>query len=109
ELDAHCEDPETRPFENGFLDRISKARSHLLREVLTIWVWGRQNAARLQRGRPLGSFEKWCEWVRDPLLTLGCCDPVDRIETIKARDPQRLRLAELFQVWWRYHEDQPVT
>jgi hypothetical protein len=43
------------------------------------------------------SFETWCNWVRDPLLTLGCRDPVERIEMLKAHDPYRQNIAELFK------------
>jgi hypothetical protein len=35
----------------------------------------------------LGSYEERCAWCRDPLLTLGCRDPVERIATAKANDP----------------------
>jgi hypothetical protein len=108
ELDAHCEDPEARPFASGFLDEIKRRRAELLSAALTIWRFGRQNAGDLQRGRPLGSFETWGEWVRDPLLTLGCCDPVERIELIKARDPHRQKIAELFRAWHQHHGDAPI-
>ena len=89
ELDARCEDPESRPFTSGFLKDIERQRAELLAAVLTIWRWGRQNAVRLTRGKPLGSYEMWAEWCRDPLLTLGCRDPVERIELLKANDPRR--------------------
>src|SRR5205814_1359571 len=108
ELDARCEDPEARPFAPGFLENIESRRAELLSAAVTIWRFGRQNAADLVRGRPLGSFEQWCEWVRNPLLTLGCRDPVDRLEAIKAQDPQRRVLAELFQTWHRHHGNEPV-
>lgn len=108
ELDAQCEDPERRPFAAGFLDRIESRRADLLSAALTILVWGRQNASGLARGRPLGGFETWCGWVRDPLVTLGCRDPVERIEEVKANDPHRRRVSELFQTWWHHHGDQPM-
>lgn len=108
ELDAHCEDPEIRPFGPGFLEQIERQRSELLAAALTIWCWGRQNPALLQRGKPLGSFELWAEWCRDPLLALGCRDPVERIEALKANDPRRQRIAELFQTWWEHHSSVPM-
>jgi hypothetical protein len=107
ELDARCEDPESRPFPPGFLERIEQRRSEYLTAALTIWRWGRQNAG-LIRGKPLGSFEDWAEWCRDPFLALGCRDPVERIEALKARDPRRQRIAELFQVWREHHGATPV-
>jgi hypothetical protein len=108
-LDPQCEDPEARPFSKGFLNNILSRRTELLAAVLTIWRWGRQNPAGLTRGLPLGSFETWAEWVRDPLLTLGCEDPVERVRTAKANDPRRRRTAELFATWWEHHNKQPVT
>ena len=46
--------------------------------------------------------------MRDPLLALGCRDPVEQIKEIKARDPQRQRVAELFELWWEHHGDAPT-
>jgi hypothetical protein len=107
ELDARCEDPEKRPFAAGFLAEIASRRGELLTAVLTVWRWGRQTS--LERGLSLGSFEQWCSWCRDPLLALGCRDPVERVATLKARDPKRQHILELFQAWWEYHRDAVVT
>ena len=108
ELDARCEDPELRPFPAGFLDQVEQRRAELLTAALTIWRWGRQNATGLTRGKPLGSFETWAEWCRDPFVTLGCCDPVERIESLKANDPRRQRIADLFRTWWEHHGALPT-
>jgi hypothetical protein len=108
ELDAHCEDPEQREFEPGFLDDIQRRRPELLSYVLTIWRWGRQNAADLKRGRPLGSFEQWASWCRDSLISLGCCDPVERIDAAKCEDPERGRIVRVFQAWDLRHGDRPM-
>ena len=69
---------------------------------------GTAKPADLKRGKPLGSYEEWSEWCRDPLLTLGCADPVERIETLKANDPRRQHLAELFNTWWEHHGATPM-
>jgi hypothetical protein len=108
ELDARCEDPEQRPFATNFLPNIESRRAELLSATLTIWRWGRQHAAGLTPGRPLGSFEQWAEWCRDPLLALGCRDPVERIETVKSDDPHRRRIVELFDAWHVHHGERPV-
>jgi hypothetical protein len=105
-LDARCEDPESRPFQSGFLERIDDSRTELLAAMLTIWRWGRQN--KTPKGKPLGSFEKWSEWCRDPMIALGCVDPVERIEILKANDPNRQRIAEFFLAWWQCHRDAPI-
>jgi hypothetical protein len=42
-------------------------RAGLISDAVTIWRWGRQNRGALTPGRPLGSYEIWCQWARDPL------------------------------------------
>jgi putative DNA primase/helicase len=108
ELDARCEDPEQRQFPPGFLEDISARRPELLAAGLIILRWGRQNADAIEHGKALGSFENWAVWVRDPLVALGCRDPVDRISEIKARDPERQRVIALFGAWHDAHGDNPV-
>jgi putative DNA primase/helicase len=105
-LDAQCEDPEQRPFGPGFLEGVEAHRAELLTAALTIWRWGRLNHQKA--GITLGSFERWGKWVRDPLFALGCKDPVARLSEIKARDPERQRVIELFNVWWDHHGNTPV-
>jgi len=107
-LDARMENPEERKFEPGFLDDIVMARASLLTDALTIWRWGRQHKNEIPRGRPLGSFEVWCQWVRDPLLVLGMRDPVERVAEIKAADPKREAVREVLDAWWERHRDTPV-
>jgi hypothetical protein len=108
ELDARCEDPEQRSFESDFLAKIELRRAELLAAALTIWRWGRQNSPNLVAGRPLGSFEQWAEWCRDPLLALGCRDPVERMDEIKSDDPHRRQIVELFAAWAVHHGERPV-
>jgi putative DNA primase/helicase len=109
ELDTHTEDAESRSFVPGFLDSIAVRRAELLTAALTIWRWGRQNENAIPLGRPLGNYEIWTRWVRDPLLALGCTDPVERISLIKTRDPERQRSVAIFEDWWENHRDEPVT
>jgi hypothetical protein len=108
ELDPACEDPEARPFKPGFVEAVLARRAPLLSAALTIWRWGRQNATQLTRGRPLGSYEVWAEWVRDPLLSLGCADPVEFLLAAKAEDPRRGRVADIFGAWFQRHGPSPV-
>jgi hypothetical protein len=108
ELDARVEDPEQRPFAPGFLKEIKSRRADLLAAGLTILRWGRQNIVSIKRGKALGSFESWSEWVRDPLVELGACDPVDRVNELKARDPERQRIISLFNAWDGAHGDDAV-
>jgi hypothetical protein len=107
-LDAKMENPEERKFRPGFLEDILAHRAGLLSDALIIWRWGRQNESALTAGRALGSYEVWCQWVRDPLLALGMKDPVDRLTEIKASDPRRRALVGIFEVWWEKHKDKQV-
>ncbi len=109
ELDAGTEDPEARPFTGDFLADTFAARSGLLAAALTIWRWGRREGAALPRGKALGSFEQWSRWCRDPLVALGCADPVARVAEAKAKDPRRQAAAEVFAAWWRLHADAPMA
>jgi hypothetical protein len=107
ELDPRTEDPEARPFTTDIRKEVSNRRCDLLAALLTIWRWG-CFTGDIKVGRPLGSFEQWCSWVRDPLLALGCHDPVERVSETKQRDAGRQAVVELFTMWWARHGDRPV-
>ena len=108
EFDPRTEDPEARPFKTDIRAEVRERRTELLAALLTIWRWGRL-ATDIKRGLPLGSFEQWCRWVRDPLLALGCQDPVERVSEAKARDGRRQEIGDLFTLWWEKHGDRPVA
>jgi hypothetical protein len=108
EFDPRTEDPEARPFKTDIRAETRERRTELLAALLTIWRWGR-TATHLEPGLALGSFEQWARWVRDPLLALGCQDPVERVSEAKARDGRRQEVGDLFTIWWEKHRDQPVA
>jgi hypothetical protein len=97
-LDPRVEDAENRRFTSNLLADLKRDRADVLIEILTIWRWGRQS--KLPKGVPFGSYEQWAEWVRDPLVALGCQDPVARLKATKAHDPARQRVANAFDAWW---------
>jgi hypothetical protein len=106
DLDAKMENPEQRKFSPGFLQSVHDNRGQLLSDALTIWRWGRQNP--IDAGLPLGNYETWALWCRDPLLALGCSDPVDRIAAMKAADPRRAKLRAVFNQWSIVHRDNKI-
>jgi hypothetical protein len=108
DLDPRTENPEARSFKKDVRIEVSARRSELLTALLTIWRWGRI-ATNMEVGRPLGSFAQWCRWVRDPLLNLGCEDPVERVNEAKGRDHRRQIVVDLFTAWWENHRNQPIT
>ena len=107
EFDPGTEDPESRPFTIDIRAVVKARRQELLSALLTIWRWGRLE--RVPAGKTLGSFEQWSRWVRDPLLALGCQDPVERISEAKERDSRRQSVSDLFSAWWACHQDKPVA
>src|SRR6266536_743184 len=107
-VDAGVEHPELRRFEPGFRQRTLKDRAALLSAALTIWRWGRQHK-NLKPGLPLGGFEDWSRWCRDPLLALGCQDPVKQIRRAKEYDPTRMNIDDCFTTWSEAHGDAWVT
>lgn len=109
ELDAGMEDPEARDFRGDLLRDTFAAPERHLADVLTIWRWGRQSGDALSAGRSLGSFTVWARWCRDPLVALGCRDPVLRVVDAKAKDPRRQHAAELYATWWDAHRDRLVS
>ena len=108
EFDPRTEDPEARQFKSDIRAEVRKRRNELLAAVLTIWRWGRIAVPGIKPAQELGSFEQWCRWVRDPLLALGCYDPVERVSEAKARDGRRQEVGDLFTLWWDRHGDQPM-
>jgi hypothetical protein len=106
-FDAKTEDPESREFNVNIRSEVKARRIELLAAILTIWRWGRLESG-IKRGKATGSFEQWALWVRDPLLALGCKDPIERQAEAKARDPRRQQIAETYEAWWECHADMPV-
>jgi hypothetical protein len=108
ELDPRTEAPEARRFATNIRADVAARRIELLAALLTIWRWGRLTGG-LSPGKPLGNFDQWCRWVRDPLLALGCHDPVDRVAETKERDGRRQVLSDFFDTWWTHHRDRPAA
>jgi hypothetical protein len=106
DLDAKCENPEQRAFNEDFSTFVKEHRADLLAAALTIWRWGR--LTNLNPGMPLGSFEQWASWCRDPLLALGCVDPVRRTADAKSEDPLRQQIFAFLHAWHAQHGSRPI-
>ncbi|TXH12060.1 MAG: hypothetical protein E6R03_13610 [Hyphomicrobiaceae bacterium] len=107
ELDARNAAPESRTFTDDILKDTAEQRDELLAAVLTIWRWSRQD--ELPKGVSAGSFHTWARWCRDPLLALGCRDPILRQREMKEIDPEREHLTRAFEQWAAAHGDAPMT
>ena len=101
ELDAKCERPELREFDFSPKVVFQQRRGELVSAALTILRAGR--VAELKPiSPPLGSFEMWSAWVRNPLQWLGCADPCSSMERIYEGDPER-ETHETVICAWRDH------
>jgi putative DNA primase/helicase len=97
-MDANLEHPETREFAGNPLAAIRRDRGQYVAACLTIArayiAQGRKNALP-----PLVSFEDWSRLVREPLVWLGCGDPVDSQKTLREDDPRKIETIAIFEAW----------
>ena len=92
--------PELRAFNTDVIETIRVQRGRLVAAALTIlraWHVAREKE-RLSLS-PFGSFEQWSRRVREPLVWLGCADPVETLEELRADDPMRAARAAVFAAW----------
>jgi hypothetical protein len=97
-LDPKVERPELREFEFEPVMMARERRGELVAAALTIlraWLLSNER----MKLPPLGSFEIWSRRVREALVWLGCADPCDTIESVRADDPARSDLAAILAQW----------
>jgi putative DNA primase/helicase len=97
-LDADLEHPENRTFSGNPLNLIQRSRGACIAAALTIPL-AYLAAARPNRLSPLASFEEWSSNVREPLVWLGCADPVTTQERLRAEDPIKIEKIAVFNAW----------
>jgi putative DNA primase/helicase len=107
-LDAKHERPETRLFARDPVAYAKGNRPALVAAALTI-LHAYNVAGRPGKPPPLGSFEAWSDLIRGALLWLGSADPVDSMESVRASDPIRARLAAVMSQWQAVVGSHPVT
>lgn len=101
-LDAKEERPQSREFSVDAKEYMMEHRGQMVSDALTIM---RAYAVSPEKVSvtPYGRFETWSRVVREPLIWLGCADPLDTVENIEANDPVRLAhtevLAALYDCW----------
>lgn len=97
QLDAGCERPELRVFQNDPLADAMADRVELVNAALTVIRAGM--VAEFSRPAPLGSFGEWSRRVRDPLVWLGLADPLDAMGRNFAADPEREAALAILHAW----------
>lgn len=98
-MDANTENPENRVFSRNPLKEVRENRGLYVAACLTIARAYVLAGAPKGDLAPLGSYEGWCHFVRQPLVWLGYADPVDSMATARAVDPVRQDRYELFTAW----------
>jgi hypothetical protein len=99
QLDAKVERPELTAFAFDPVAEAKANRPKLVIAALTI-LRAYHVAGKPALGlTPLGSFEAWSSWVRGALVWLGAGDPVETMESVRARDPRREMLRAVLTAW----------
>ncbi len=99
-LDPGCEIPASRRFKRPHLIRdVLRERGQFVSAALTIVrAWIAEGRPKTDC-KPLGSYDEWSELCCQPLLWLGCADPVASVFEAMAEDPDRETLARLLSAW----------
>jgi putative DNA primase/helicase len=97
-LDANLEHPETRAFKRNPLNLVQQNRGKYIAAALTIPL-AYLAARRPNPLPPLVSFEEWSTLVREPLVWLGCPDPLKTQDALRTEDPSKLTKAAVFDAW----------
>jgi putative DNA primase/helicase len=106
-LDPEMERPEERPFKRNLAEYVLENRGELLKAALTVplaYAAAGSPAVKAQRSR----FTQWDRMVRNPMLWLGCADPLDTQAELRASDPEREGLLAMIDAWSQEF-DRPAT
>ena len=101
-LDARCEHPELREFDEDAVEAARRNRGELVVAGLTIlraWLTAEDDERKKVKVKPLGGFEDWSYRIREPLVWLGESDPVETTFEAKKSDPAWEALTAVVTQW----------
>lgn len=112
-IDAKVANPGARTFARDLNEWLPRHRPELVAAALTIMrAWLAQPDAeraymKTEWGLPSWSrFERWSTMCREPLVWLGCPDPLLSLKLLEQADPKRIQLVQLLTGWLaRYKGD----
>jgi hypothetical protein len=108
-LDAACEMPATRTFKNpGLLQEVRRNRGRYVSAALTVITGWIEAGSPKAGSTPIGSFEQWSEWCREPLLWLAKPDPAASVFAAMADDPERALVGQLLLALQAHFAGAPV-
>jgi hypothetical protein len=97
-IDAGVERPELREFDFDPVELAKERRPELVAAGLTVMLGYLHSGERVE-AEPMGSFEQWSRWVREPLIWLGCDDPCATVVQLRDDDPKRGELEAVMLGW----------
>lgn len=98
-LDPNCERPDARQFDFDPIERAKICRADYVSDIFTIALWWGQNRHDLQLEATDDQFGTWCRHVREPLVALGCDDPLATQDALRADDPETALLHRFVKTW----------
>jgi len=107
-LDAKEERPDQREFDFNPKLVAAERRAELVVAGLTV-LRAYIAAGRPGRLAPVGSFERWSEWVREALVWCGRGDPDETRTAVLDDDPRRAELVEVLEAWRGAWGDSELT
>lgn len=97
-LDPNMERPEERSFDRDPIKLVLEDRGKYIAAVMTI-VRAFHCSGQLDLVKPVGSFGRWSQMVRSPLVWLGKDDPVSTMKTAREEDGDLQNLRSLVAAW----------
>ncbi len=98
-LDPAVERPENRVFKTNPLKTAQEKRFHFIKLCLTVQLAYIQNGCPNCGTSPIGSFENWSKFVRNPLVWAGLPDPCTVMERTRKQDPEQELALGLLHAW----------
>jgi hypothetical protein len=98
-MDARCERPELRKFDQDAVDVAKANRGHLVVAVLTVLRAWHLSDKKIVTLPSFGSFERWSHRIRSALVWLGHPDPCETVLKVRAEDPKAADLTAVIAQW----------
>lgn len=109
-IDPRVENPDARQFEKDLHRWIPENRGRLAVAALTIVkAYIAAGSPRPKGAVNYGRFDEWQRLCRFPLIWLGCADPCESREKIKASNPEVTELQNLLEAWFAVYRETSAT
>jgi hypothetical protein len=99
-LNPEVEIPAARTFKRpNLIEEVLHERERCVSAAITIilaWILAGKPRVKC---KPLSGFDEWSDLCRQPLLWLGCADPVASVFEAIKEDPDREQLGRLLTAW----------